>query len=161
ELLFAICAASTEPLCQHVQRRRLHENRQCPVFEFALQVEASLYVDVEDDMLAHGPYTIYLRAQCAIEGARVHLFKLDEFLFGNPVQELFLGDEIIIFAIYLALPCLAGARRNGKRNLVWVLRQQALHDGGLTGAGGSRKNDEFAFHVRHSTFSSCSLIFSS
>src|SRR5690606_27003256 len=99
---------------EHIERWRLHEYCERFVGKFAFEVQSSLYVNVENDMLAQCPDPIDFRPECPIKCARINLFKFDKFFLCDAVQKLLLGNKIIVFPVYFAFPrwpCTCG---NGK-----------------------------------------------
>ena len=80
-----------------------------------------------------------LDARAVVVAAKLGV--LDEALLLHQVQELFLGDEVVLAAVLLAVAGRPGGVRDAEAEARGVLVEEALQHGGLAGARGPGDDD--------------------
>ena len=95
DYLRGICVAAYQTAAQFLYRRRLHEDAQCTFAIELLDIDATLYIYVENYRLALGKLVFYLRLQGAVESILVNFLILQELISLNLGLEFLWRQEEI------------------------------------------------------------------
>jgi hypothetical protein len=141
DYLWGICVAAYQAAAQFLYRRRLHEDAQGTFAIELLDIDATLYIYVENHRLALGKLVFYLRLQGAVESILVNFLILQELISLNLGLEFLWRQEEILYSILL---CAArGTRGTTDRESqlqLWVLFHQPVDDGTLAAARWGAEN---------------------
>lgn len=116
--LGAVGCATDKAFAQFVHRGRSHKERLGTVAKDTLEVDTAFDIDIEDDMMSCVLNAFYLALESAIVGAGIDLLPFDQFVFGNELFKLGIGDEIVLSAVLLLSAWCAGGSRDRELEVV-------------------------------------------
>ena len=79
--------------------------------EILIDVDAALYVDVEDYNVPFSPDALHFAFQSTVVRTLINLLVFYECTGGNLLQELFLAQEVVILSVHFCTPRLTGGGR--------------------------------------------------